>query len=213
MLLIDSSDFIREKQAGDALAAGNAGYVYVISRFDDDDSTLCFFGSMGYRVQGLPVGIGGVAPVTLISFKAQRRVQPTDNRAIFVAGREYVPINQVPIINAQQGGAHAEELFLRKLPKMFDEFGEPKKIDLFISRIPCAAASAPWLLAMAGGNVILPCGCSNKIRVVIENNPGITWRIWWRDPYPNANTQTECLQALSTLQGRAVVQRYDGHDG
>src|SRR5215468_4561200 len=120
MLLTQSGAFVRERQVGDALAARNPGYVYVIARFDDDDSTMSFFGSVGYRDAQLPTGIGGVEPVTLISFKATRKVQRNDVQPVFITGREYVPNNSVPVINRQQGGAHAEELFLRKLPAIFD---------------------------------------------------------------------------------------------
>jgi hypothetical protein len=208
MLFIQSRAFIRQRDAGDALAAGNRGYVYLIARFDDDDSSICFFGSMGYRPEALLTGIGGVTPVTLVSFKAIRRIQRSDRPATFIAGREYVPIDTVPVISDNQGGAHAEELFLRKLPVIFEEYGTPRKIDIFVSRIPCAATSTGWALALGGNNMILPCGCSNKMRVVMEYNSEITWRIWWRDPYSNIDTQQQCLTGLAKLAGPAIVQQY-----
>ncbi|WP_374568608.1 hypothetical protein [Ideonella sp.] len=211
MTLIRSREFARQKRSLDVFARANRGYVYAISRFDDDDSTICTFGSMGYRDDPIKTGIGGVAPVTLLSMKNNNKVKASDQiMGGFVAGTENIGLGKSAVRNEQQGGAHAEELFLRKLPQMFDEFGEASKIDLFISRIPCANTSASWSLAAPGGNVLLPCGCGNKLTAVIQANPGITWRIWWEEEYPNATTQAACVAALNGLRGRAIVERYRG---
>jgi hypothetical protein len=210
MSLTDSPSFLREMQAGDAIARANPGYVYLISRFGDDDSTICYFGSMGYREAALPTGIGGVESVTLLTFKGPKKVQLTEVQPVFIAGSEFVPANQVPVIKPQQGGGHAEELFLRKFEKLCAEFGKPNKIDIFISKIPCAKVSSGWMLTIAQGNVILPCGCSSKLALVARHWSDITWRIWWRDAYPNPTTQSDCLKGLAELQGAAIVQQYVG---
>ena len=128
----------------------------------------------------------------------------------FVDRFQEVRANQSVVTNPQQGGTHAEELFLRKLPQLFDEYGEPKKIDIFISRIPCANTSASWVLNTDRGNVLLPQGCANKFLSVIQSNPGITWRIWWEEEYSNPRTQASCVAALAKLNGRAIVKRYVG---
>ena len=93
---------------------------------------------------------------------------------------------------------------------MFDEYGAPKKIEIFISRIPCANMSASWVLDTDRGKVLLPQGCANKFLAVIQSNSGITWKIWWEEEYPNARTQASCVAALAKLNGRATVKRYLG---
>ncbi|VUD66777.1 hypothetical protein TDB9533_03691 [Thalassocella blandensis] len=209
MTLIQSSEFRRHKLSHDVTARQNRGYVFLISRFDDDDSTMCTFGSMGYRDEAIKSGIGGVAPVTLASIKKSTKVKPTDVKHTNFADKfQEIGKNRVVVTNTQQGGAHAEELFLRKLPQMFDEYGEPRKIDIFVSRIPCASTSANWVLNTEKGKVLLPQGCANKLLAVIQSNPGITWRIWWEEEYPNPNTQTACASAMAKLSGRAIVKRY-----
>ncbi|WP_455805460.1 hypothetical protein [Pseudomonas fluorescens] len=211
MTLVESSEFIRHKRSLDVLARQSPGYVYLISRFDDDDSTICTFGSMGYRDNPIKTGIGGVALVTLAGMKQQRRIQPADRlRGPFIQGSQSVLGTLRVIENPQQGGGHAEELFLRKLPQMFDEYGAASKIDIFISKIPCASASSNWILPTANGDLLLPAGCANKLAAVIRSSEGITWRIWWEHGYPNQATHTACIGALSQLRGLAIVQQYFG---
>ncbi|MFC3943751.1 hypothetical protein CCU68_32070 [Pseudomonas gingeri NCPPB 3146 = LMG 5327] len=211
MTLVMSPEFIRHKRSHDAYARQSPGYVYLISRFDDDDSTICTFGSMGYLDAPLKTGVGGVAPVTLATLKLQRRVQPADLvRGPFIQGSHSVPGDQSVIEKSQQGGGHAEELFLRKLPQMFDEYGPASKIDIFVSRIPCASQSSNWILPTPDGEMLLPAGCANKLAAVIRSSSGITWRIWWEQGYTNPVTQTASIGALTQLRGMAIVQQYFG---
>lgn len=129
MTLVESSEFIRHKRSLDVLARQSPGYVYLISRFDDDDGTICTFGSMGYRDNPIKTGIGGVALVTLAGMKQQRRIQPADRlRGPFIQGSQPVLGTLRVIENPQQGGGHAEELFLRKLPQMFDNMARQVRL-------------------------------------------------------------------------------------
>ena len=110
------------------------------------------------------------------------------------------------IFNIKQSGGHAEEIFIRTLPSIVAAAGQLNKVEMVISRIPCADQSPPWacLEKLEAVNIsgsaqpVLPPGCGPKLHEVIKGMPKTSWSIRWIENYTGP-AQTACVSIMSQI--------------
>lgn len=193
-----SSRFPSQKKACDAYlkdphkAAGVKNVVYLIFRLDGDDSTLgCIFDrGYGRSPAVRPGEAGGITRNT--------RLDMTSGRA---AG--------------MQEGGHAEEIFIRSLYKLAEEYGTPRRIEVFTSLIPCMPVarhgSNPFTIR---DGKVMPAGCGAKLNYLVDLFPQIEWAFAFERDYDgqgkalHSATMKEMLALTS--KRNASVYRYDG---
>lgn len=151
----------------------NHGVVFAISRFDNNDDTLCCFFSQAY--------VGGISSV-LMPFS-----------------RRFVKFQRVKggELKARENpfGGHAEEKFIECL---VCSGLVPKSIELFISKIPCCAQSDPWAINYNGMEIELPIGCGNKLKTIIMLTPFIQWTIAYDEEY-DGQMQVNCMSIIENI--------------
>lgn len=164
--------------------------VYLISRFDDDDSTLNVTWDAGYT----PVSTnyfkdgkyyyGNVTKLETV--RASNAVLLDDNDRP-VRGRAGVVKGSSTAVSSNQGGGHAEEFFLMKLKAFIEQFYCPTTIEIYVSRIPCAATSMQWRFSFYGGSYMLPVGCGAKLYTVIKFLNVVNWYVAYGEGYRGAS--------------------------
>ncbi|WP_338522428.1 hypothetical protein NUH87_20035 [Pseudomonas batumici] len=170
--------------------------VYLIYRFDNNDQTLEAIWDAGYRSGRENFFRDGVAlhhPVE----KLQR--QAMNNSAFLVGangkstGAALRGFTHAPSEN--QIGGHAEEFLIQKLMMLSMP---PHEIDIYISRIPCAATSMPWNFRFNGNVMKLPGGCGPKLYTAMKLTPQIKWNLAYGESYSGA-MQTSCREAIDRM--------------
>jgi hypothetical protein len=183
------------------------GTVYLISRLDNDDGSLRAMWDAPYTPDQINYFerdaenrwhalYGNIHKLQTEPRQAQLlndRNKPVQGTAGKIKGSTLTSA-------ARQGGGHAEEFFLRYLMGLANKGIIPIVIDLFISRIPCAATSMSWEFEFNGNLETLPAGCGPKLYEVIRRTARISWYLAWSEGYEGQN------QAASMLQ----VNRIDG---
>lgn len=193
-----------------------SGQVYLIYRFDDDDSTLGVMWDSKYS---------SGQDTTALSWSDSNGGTHTHPRFDFVEKREsksrvfgvFLDKNNKPLRGKaanikrsyeepaeMQGGGHAEEFFLRHLLAVMKEsqLGHafiPKKIDLYISRVPCANTSPAWLVNFNGQSIRLPLGCGPKLFVAARYLSFIDWNIFYGQDYSPGVHRTSSRESIARL--------------
>ncbi len=162
--------------------------VFVISRFNGDDNTLRPYLSTSY------------------SDKADTTLYPVEKRQLAKGGAIVTsPANQ-------QHGGHAEEKFIRSLNELAGLFGAPSRIDVYVSRIPCAGRSKYWNAhkPFEEENMIWPAGCGPKLFTAIKATPHITWTLVYEEIYEKEGIQASSMAEVDKIAGlpNATVGRF-----
>ncbi|HEX5719473.1 MAG TPA: hypothetical protein VF179_25150 [Thermoanaerobaculia bacterium] len=190
-----SEDFKLWRRLG-RLHVNSANDVFVISRFDRNDATIEIFYSTAYSPHPAPnlLPVTLVAPTalqralrgaTLVDDRGKKRALMTEDSDVFI----YTP-------TPGQGGGHAEEMFIRSLPRLFTEYGQPFLIEIYISKIPCGEASPSWIGPRpddASKTMLWPQGCGPKFHCLFKLCPSVDFELIYEDTYP----ATSASQALS----------------
>lgn len=167
----------------------NTNRVYLIYRLDENDATLGVIWDSGYtpgRVDFFNHGVPIYHPIDKLQRVARNNsacVLGENGKASGPRLRGYTYEQSV-----NQTGGHAEEFFLQKLMMLP---AAPKMIDVYISRIPCAATSMSWSFAFGGANMRLPEGCGPKLYTAMRLTPQIQWSLAYGEGY-NGAMQTSC---------------------
>lgn len=195
--MIASEQFKREKAANDAyLKAEDDFYkatknlVYLIFRFDNDDSTLASTFDRGYKKNlAVPTNAAG-------GLSKNIRLKP----------------DSMEPANLQEGG-HAEEIFIRSLQKLAREYGAPQKIEVFTSLIPCMFVGAHGSNAFLIGNgQVMPEGCGAKLNLLVDMYPTVSWAFAYEKDYyaQGGKIHHATTKEMLVLDGKpnASVYRY-----
>ncbi len=192
-----SSYFGSQKAACDAYlkdpnkTKGIKNVVYLIFRFDGDDSTIASVFDRGYKETPAvaPGEKGGIL----------------GNTRLNMSGRGAA---------AKQEGGHAEEIFIRSLYKLAEEYGNPSRIEVFTSLIPCMPiakhGSNPFNI---GQGKVMPSGCGAKLNYLVDLFPGTQWAFAFERDYSDQGkalhhaTMNQML--VLSRKKNASVYRYD----
>lgn len=192
--MVNSDRFRREKAACDAYMSGVDPYkkvrndVYLIFRLDEDDTTLgCTF-DRGYK-RDLVVPPGQAGGLT-----KNTRLNKYDS---------------APAPN--QEGGHAEELFIRSLYKLAGDHGNPGKVEVFTSLIPCMFIGGHGSNAFTiGSGKIMPKGCGAKLNYLVDLYPGIEWAFAYENDYTGKGNAIDhaTKKEMLVLGGKANASVY-----
>lgn len=193
----NSSRFDGEKAACDAYLKdpnkpkGIKNVVYLIFRMDDTDTTMASIFDRGYKntPTARPGGMGGITRNTRLN------------------------MSEVGSAAKQEGG-HAEEIFIRSLYKLAEEYGTPKKIEVFTSLIPCMPVakhgSNPFTIAQGK---VMPAGCGAKLNYLVDMYPQVQWAFAFERDYADQGEALHhaTMKQMLVLSGKknASVYRYE----
>jgi hypothetical protein len=152
----------------------NHGVVFAISRFDNNDDTLCYFFSQSY--------VDGISSVLMPFSRRFVKFQRIKRGQLRARDNPF--------------GGHAEEKFIEYL---VCSGRIPKSIELFISKIPCCAQSDPWEINYNGMKIELPVGCGNKLQMIIRLTPFIQWAIAYDEEY-DGQMQVNCMSIMEDIK-------------
>lgn len=192
-----SSYFGSRKAACDAYlkdpnkTKGIKNVVYLIFRFDGDDSTMTSIFDRGYKQTPAvaPGEVGGL----------------TRNTRLNMSAKAAAP---------KQEGGHAEEIFIRSLYKLAEEYGNPRRIEVFTSLIPCMPVakhgSNPFTI---GQGKVMPAGCGAKLNYLVDLFQQAEWAFAFERDYSDQgkalhHATMKQMLVLSTKKN-ASVYRYD----
>lgn len=192
-----SSRFGSQKAACDAYlkdpnkTKGVKNVVYLIFRLDGDDSTMASIFDRGYKdtLAVAPGQIGGL----------------TRNTRLNMSGKGTA---------AKQEGGHAEEIFIRSLYKLAEEYGNPRRIEVFTSLIPCMQiakhGSNPFAI---GQGKVMPAGCGAKLNYLVDLFQEAQWAFAFERDYSDqgkaVHHATMKQMLVLSKKKNASVYRYD----